>query len=227
MLRYSSGGGNRVSAVTLDADAGDLDPGDLDQAIAEAEVALRTRGQAPLFMIRPGEAALDAALEARGYALADPTAILAAQATALAPGSPDPGVIRCARPLAVQRELWCAFGIDEARQAACDRVVNAHSFLIARVGDRVEAAGFVAQDGPVAMLHALVVAPSARRQGLGGRLTRTAAAWAVSVGAQTLALAVTKGNAPARGLYSRLGMAEATAYHYRRAPLTNDPARDP
>ena len=68
------------------------------------------------------------------------------------------------------------------------------------------------------MLHALEVAPVARRQGLGAQMTPGAAAWARTHGAATLALAVTRGNAAALGLYRRLGLAEADWYHYRVAP---------
>ena len=49
-------------------------------------------------------------------------------------------------------------------------------------------------------------------------MTGAAAAWAAAEGAATLALAVTRANAPARALYARLGLAEAAAYHYRVAP---------
>lgn len=212
-LRRGAGGGNRASAATLDAGIADLKP-----AIAEAEAALRAWSQRPLFLIRPGEAALDATLARQGYVLRDRSLILTAPVAALAPTRPDPRAILGTAPLAIQRELWRAHGIGEARQAVCDRVAGPRAFLLGRLDDSVEAAAFVAVAGRIAMLHALTVAPPARRQGLGGALTRAAAAWAVAAGAETLALAVTEANGPARALYARLGMAEAAAYHYRAAP---------
>ena len=63
-LRRGEGGGNRVSAATLEGDL--ADPG-------AAEQAMRQMGQAPLFMVRPGEDALDVTLAARGYLTRDPT----------------------------------------------------------------------------------------------------------------------------------------------------------
>ncbi len=42
-----------------------------------------------------------------------------------------------------------------------------------------------------------------------------AAAWAAEQGADTVALVVTEANAPARALYSSLGMAPVGQYHYR------------
>ena len=58
-LRRGEGGGNRVSCATLDdGDAGDA--GD----IAAAEAVMRGWGQRPIFMIRPGDDALDGGLVA-------------------------------------------------------------------------------------------------------------------------------------------------------------------
>ena len=74
-LRRGDGGGNRVSAATLDGPPADP---------AAAEAVMRGWGQPPLFMIRPGEDALDACLAARGYLERDPTLIAAAPAAALA-----------------------------------------------------------------------------------------------------------------------------------------------
>ena len=75
------------------------------------------------------------------------------------------------------------------------------------------------------MLHALEVAPFARRQGLGARMTAAAAHWAHAQGAETLALAVTRANASARALYGRLGLAEVDSYHYRAAAGDTPSAR--
>ena len=68
------------------------------------------------------------------------------------------------------------------------------------------------------MLHALEVAPFARRQGLGRGMTRAVAAWALAAGAATLALAVTRANAPARALYDRLGMPDGGRIPLPRRP---------
>jgi ribosomal protein S18 acetylase RimI-like enzyme len=98
------------------------------------------------------------------------------------------------------------------------RAAEPRSFLLGRLDDRPAGCAFVAVHGDVAMLHAVEVAPLARRNGLGARMTRAAAVWAQARGAATLALAVTRANAPALALYRGLGMAEAGAYHYRLAP---------
>jgi N-acetylglutamate synthase len=213
-LRRGMGGGNRVSAATLDGPPGDP---------AEAETVMRGWGQRPLFMVRPGEDALDAALADRGYARHDPSILLAAPVAALAEPVLDATAIDCEGRLARMEEIWAAGGIGPARLAIMDRVAGPRAFLLGRLGDRPSACGFVAIADGVAMLHALEVAPVARRQGIGARLSRAAAHWAAGHGAGHLALAVTEANAPARALYDRLGLAEAARYHYRLAPEETAP----
>jgi ribosomal protein S18 acetylase RimI-like enzyme len=207
-LRRGAGGGNRTSAATLDGPLA-------DPAVAAA--AMRGWGQRPLFLVRPGEGALDAVLSRGGYRLHDASVVMAAPAGALAE-PPGEAAIFCEAPPARLAELWAAAGIGPARQAVAERAPWPKVWLLGRLGDRAAGAGFVALHGTVAMLSALVVAPEARRQGLGARLTRAAAAWAAAEGAATLGLAVTRANAAARALYAGLGMAEAATYHYRIAP---------
>ncbi len=178
---------------------------------------MRAWGQRPLFMIRPGDDALDSHLAARGYALRDPVVLLEAPAADVAGASPDLSVISGPMPLAVMAEIWAGGGIGPERLAVMARAPEPRAYLFGRAGDRPAGCGFVAVSGDVAMLHALEVAPSARRTGVGAAITRAAAAWALEAGAPRLALAVTRGNTPARSLYARLGLTEVSTYHYRIA----------
>jgi GNAT superfamily N-acetyltransferase len=214
ILRRGEGGGNRVSAATRAASGA-------DPAVAEA--AMRAWGQRPLFQIRPGDRGLDAALEARGYARRDATLMLAAASADLAARAPDERAIPCAAPLAYIEEIWAAGGIGPARLAVMRRAPDPKLWLLGRAEDRPVGAGFVGIADGVAMLHALEVAPAARGKGLGGVMSRAAAAWALRMGAPVFALAVTEANAPARALYARLGLAEAARYHYRVAPEGDRP----
>jgi ribosomal protein S18 acetylase RimI-like enzyme len=175
-------------------------------------------GQASLFMIRPGEADLDARLAELGYLRRDPTLILAAPSDSLA-GPADPeATVRCTAPVARMAEIWRDGGIGPARFAVMDRVPGARVWLLGRHGDRPVACAFLAAHGSAAMLHALEVIPEARRRGVASRLTRAAARWAAERGGETLALAVTEANAAARALYAGMGMREVARYHYRAAP---------
>ncbi len=69
-----------------------------------------------------------------------------------------------------------------------------------------------------AMITAVEVSPAARRQGLGGAITRALTAAAARQGVRRIMLQVEEGNAPARALYARCGFAYSHRYHYRMAP---------
>jgi GNAT superfamily N-acetyltransferase len=207
-LRRGEGGGGRVSAATLDGEDGD---------IGAAAAAMRDWGQPPLFMLRPGEAALDARLAAMGYVVRDPVVLLEAPAAAMA-ATPDDQVLIGPGPLAAMREIWFAGSIGPSRLAIMLRVEAPRAFLFGRVGDRPAGCGFAAIHGDIGMLHALEVAPVARRRGVGGAITLASAAWVREQGATRFALTVNRSNTAARALYAGLGMRPVSGYHYRLAP---------
>jgi ribosomal protein S18 acetylase RimI-like enzyme len=211
-LRRATEAGSRVSAASREV-AG------ADPRVAEA--AMRDMGQRPLFMIRAGEEDLDAAVGAMGYGLEDASALLAVPAGDVATQGADFRIVRCEAPLARMIELWDAGGIGPARRAVMARARGPRTYLLVRDGDRPAGCAFVAADGlpgGAAMIHALSIAPEARRKGLARRATAAAAAWAADVGASNLALAVRRDNDAAVGLYAALGFREVARYHYRRAP---------
>lgn len=208
VLRRGEGGGNRTSAATR------AEPGaEVDVAVAEA--AIERWGQRPLFLVADGDTALDGALAARGYAVHDPSLVLGAPAAALAWEGSEKAIVGDA-PLAAMVEVWAAAGVGAERVAVMARAPAPKAYLLGRAGDRVAGAGFVAATGGTAVLHALEVAPVARRRGVGAAMVRAAATWAAEVGAEDLLLAVTRANAGAQALYRGLGLAEAASYHYRR-----------
>lgn len=211
LVREGRGGGQRVSAASAVADWTEAD-------IPQAEAAMRALGQSPLFVIRDGDGALDAALAARGYALHDPVLAYAAPVEALASVEP-PFLSAFAHwpPLAVARQVWEEGGIGPDRVAVMERVAGRKTCILARTGDRAAGAGFVAVHGDVAMVHALEVVPALRRNGCGHNMLRAAAAWARDAGAVTLALLVTERNIAARALYASLNMSVVGQYHYRKS----------
>lgn len=208
-LRQGGGGGQRVSAATVEDDFAD---GDLEAAIAAMPE--------PLFAIHPdrsaADLALDAALAARGFRLHDPVVAYAAPVPALAGEVPFLAAFPHWPPLEAVRALWAEGGIGPARVEVMARAEGPHTAILGRSGDRPAGAAFVAVQDGIAMLHALEVRPGQRRQGVGGHLLRAAANWAAGQGAHVLALVVTERNAAARALYARAGMAEAGRYHYRK-----------
>lgn len=209
VLRRGAGGGKRVSAASGTGEAGDIDA---------AEAAQRAWDQPRLFQLTPGDAALDAQLAGRGYAIIDPTVFYAAPVAALTGDQSHlAAAYRCQFRPAIMEEIWEQGGIGSARRAITDRVTRPKLFLMSRADDTPAGVAFAAVDGEIAMIHAIEVLPGLRRRGAGVLLMELAARWAAEQNAAWLALAVTEANAPARTLYERLGMGEAGRYHYRIA----------
>lgn len=203
-LRDGAGGGKRVSAASLD---GSFTKADLD--------ALEAAMPAPLMLVRAGETALDAALDARGWQIVDPVVAYAAPVDRLAADLPRLTAFPHWPPLEIARSVWAEGGIGPARIAVMERVQAPKAALLGRIDDRSAGVAFVACHGDEAMLHALEVRQSHRRQGLGKNLLHAAANWAAAQQARRLSLVVTRQNAAARALYARLGMEVVGEYHYR------------
>ncbi|WP_299966193.1 GNAT family N-acetyltransferase [uncultured Roseobacter sp.] len=211
VLRAGQGGGKRVSAATAQ-DATALDH------IEDAEAGMRSFGQAPLFMLRPGEEALDAELARRGYGIVDPTVLLCTPVARLT-DTPVPRVTAFCiwEPLAIMEEIWAAGGIGPARLAVMERAAQ-KTGILARWNEKPAGAAFVAMSGDVGVVHAVEILPHQRRQGVAGWVMRAAAFWAAKQGAAEMMVLCTRANAAALALYSSLGFEEVGHYHYRLNP---------
>ncbi len=203
LMRDGAGGGKRVSAASL---LGPWVDADLETLEAMAK---------PLVLIRDGDETLDAALDSRGWQIIDPVVAYAAPVASLQADLPPLSAFPHWPPLHIARNLWEAGDIGPTRLAVMDRVTAPKTALLARLGDRPAGVAFVALHGDGAMLHALEVAPAARRQGVGETLIRAAANWAAAEGAAQLSLVVTARNTAARALYTRVQMQAVGKYHYR------------
>lgn len=209
LLREGRGGGKRVSAATA-ADAWQVDD------LSAAEKAMRLMGQDPLFMIRPGDAPLDEALERRGYALVDPVQLWSAPIGLLTDLKlPRVSAFAIWEPLAIMNDIWAAGGIGLERLRVMDRVRVPRTGIFGRVSDRSAGAGFCAIHDGIAMVHALEILPEHRQKGLGGWMMRCAALWAERHGATEIAVAATEENDGANALYAALKMEVVGHYHYR------------
>ena len=213
-IRKGNGGGQRVSAATLE---GPFDPDDM----SAAEDAMRGLAQSPLFMVRDGEDVLDRALQDRGYEVVDPVVIYLGATPSITADLPITSAFPSWPPLAAQLEIWAAAGIGPARVDIMQRCPAPKTSVLARTGDVPAGTAFVGIDGDIGMIHAIEVDPSMRRSGVGRSLIQGCANWSAQHGAGWLCLAVTRDNIPANQLYKSLGMVEAARYHYRRAPKDN------
>ena len=202
------GAGGRVSSTRR---VGAWSDADLDAAEAQH----RDWTQAPLFAVEEDDRTLSAALAERGYAATRPTLILSIPIAQLTDRPiPHLTAIEVWPPLAIQRDLWSAMEIGAPRQAVMDRAAAPKTAILGRTQDRAAGTGFVSVSGRIATLHALAVLPRFRRAGLADWILRGAARFGAEQGAEQLALAVTKANAPALALYDRLGFTQIGRYGY-------------
>lgn len=209
VYREGRGGGSRVSATTLETPSVRAD---IDRAEAHMDAA----GQPRLFMLRPGDEALDAELAARGYAIKDPVNLYACPVAQLC-DRPLPRVTMLPvwEPLAIMRDIWATGGIGPERLDVMHRVAGPKTGFLGRHRDKPAGVAFAAIHGNIAMVHAVEILPHQRRQGMAGWVMRASALWGRAHGAQTLAVLCTKANEGANALYTSLGMPVVGEYHYR------------
>lgn len=205
-IRNGAGGGKRVSAATGSGD------------IAQAEAAMRAIGQTPLFMIREGDEALDAELDARGYALIDEVVLYAAPVEMLTNLKIPP--VTCFNiwePLAIMAEIWAQGGVGPERLAVMQRA-HCKTAILSRWNEKPAGVAFAGVHDRVAMVHAVEVLPHQRKMGVAQWMMRAAAIWAARQGASHMAVLCVSENKPANALYTKLGFTPVGTYHYRQYP---------
>ena len=172
--------------------------------------------QDKLLMIKSGENSFDEALKSRGYFIVDPTNIWSISAEALsAQQIPLVTAFSIFPPLAIQREIWKANGLDTSRIKIMDRVKKQKTTIIGRINAKPAASAFVAVANKIAMVHALIVDHKCQRQGMGKFIMQKVGAWAHQQGAESVVALCTKQNQSANNFYKILGMQVIGEYHYR------------
>jgi GNAT superfamily N-acetyltransferase len=208
-LRDGAGGGKRVSGATA------RQPVTTDE-LPRAEAAMRAMGQDPLFMIREGDAELDALLEAEGYQIIDPVNLYVGNvADLLAKPLAKVTTFTIWEPLAVMHDIWAAGGIGPDRVAVMQRATCPKTSIFGRDSNRPAGAAYVGIHRGVAMVHALEILERHRGVGLGKQMMRRAALWASENGAERVSAVCIQANQGANALYASLGMALVGTYHYR------------
>lgn len=204
----------------LDGTACALGPWDADD-LAAAIARAGAWGQPAAFHVTDDQQSLRSTLEAQGFALRKDLQIMAAPVGALT-DQPLPPVTAFALwpPLAIQRDLWSEALIPPDQQAVMARVGIPHAALLGRVRDRAAGVGFVAVDGPVAVVHALQTVPGLRRLGVAGWMLRQAGFWAAEQGAEQLVLMVERDNQPAIALARGLGFRDLSGLGLLARPGT-------
>jgi GNAT superfamily N-acetyltransferase len=205
------GAGKRVSAATAIGDVTDSD-------IPAAEAAMRGMGQRSLFMIRAGDEALDAMLDARVYGLIDEVQLYVAPVEMLM-DVPIPRVtcFTIWEPLAIMTEIWATDGIGPDRLAVMERA-KIKTGIFARWNEKPGGVAFAGVHESIAMVHGVVTLAHQRKQGVAQWMMRAAAFWAAKQGATHISVLCVSENKPANSLYTKLGFTPVGTYHYRQSP---------
>ncbi len=208
-------GGNRVSAARLtDSTARSVS----EEGLTSAEAAMAAQARAPLFQVLNTQTELSRALDRRGYIARDHTDLMVIESTRLAALPPPVTAFEIWPPLAIQAEIWEVGGINAPRRAIMERATCPKTSLFGRIMDRPAGAAFIGVHDTIAMLHALEIAPTARRKGLAAHMMRLAALWASTNGAPWLSVLVTRKNIGAQKFYASLGLKVVGTYIYREHP---------
>ncbi|WP_456389764.1 GNAT family N-acetyltransferase [Profundibacter sp.] len=208
-IRKGANGGQRVSSATANGPVTSAD-------INVAEEAMDALEQNQLFMVREGEEALDALLDAKGYRIKDPVNLYTCPIEDLTKLAPEHiTAYPIWPPLAIINEIWSEHGIGAERQAVMHRAHEPKTAILARHNDRVAGVAYVAIHQSMAMLHALEVVDDHRRQGVANNILGAAAIWAQENGATEFSVICVRDNVAANSLFASLHMKNMGHYHYR------------
>ncbi|MBV9541284.1 MAG: GNAT family N-acetyltransferase [Alphaproteobacteria bacterium] len=214
LLRFGKGYSSRLNSVSAIRYSGTS----LSQSIDAVERAYRARNLPPQFHIAPGiqPAALEAALQARGYITKPPTVLMIADASDIAAPT-DVRVLASANGdfERLTREGSHSPEDGDERLETLARITDPMAFLLAMDGDNAVASAASVATGNWASVYVMRTTPAHRRRGHGRRVLATLAQWALTQNARRLYLQVDAANTPGRELYGRAGFWDAYRYlHY-------------
>lgn len=222
-LGVSTGGqaeaGSRVNCLTPD----DPDAALSDTARDAAVAAAQAEGLSPLWAApMESRSALASQLVAEAWAPWDPTAFWVAPAVPvdLTDAAKGVRVMALRAPVAAAAALWAEGGVGPQRRAIMDRVRGRKLTLLARDGADPAGLAFAAlcETTRIGFVHAVHVASTHRRRGVGRALMRAAQVFLRGSGAGWTAVAVRVGNAEAEAIYAASGFERQGAYAYYRRP---------
>jgi len=193
---------------------------DLESSIDLCQSAYKVEGIRPMFRLPDflGLDALDAALDARGYEIGEPTSVLVGSASGF-------GLDSDVQFSADYDQAWLlsymrGSGRGAGRQAAIERLMarvqHPRAFARIELDGEITCNGLGVVHNSVLWLFGIATVLEFRRQGLAARLVKSLVAWGNEHGATRTALQVSNGNVGAVRLYEGMGMTRAYGYHYRR-----------
>lgn len=183
-----------------------LDPEAAPRTITEH---YRERGLTPCAQIWPGQEAADARLAEAGYAVVEPSLVLAREQDDRPAG---PGTTEItSRPTAAWSVLT---GGPRAQATVVERILGQ---VEAGYGVAPEGVGrgCAVVDGESVAVCSMVTVPEARGRGVARGVLADLLCWAHEKGARRAYLCVVEDNTPARRLYEGFGFTPVSRYHNR------------
>lgn len=212
-LRFAGGHTKRANSVNALAPSAPF-----EDVKATAETLYARQGLPTIFRLSPlAQTEADAILASAGYGMFDPSLVMTAPLT---DGASDAAVEIESTPSAEWLEGHAQAGdVAAARRPAHATIVRSimapAAFATVRKAACPVGFGLAVYERGMVGLFDVVVAPEARRQGLGRTITEALLGWGYREGARAAYLQVRAANAAALDLYRSLGFAEAYCYHYR------------
>ncbi len=126
MIREGAGGGQRVSATTLEAPLKNVD-------IAVAERKMQDLRQKELFMVRGSDTGLDAILKSADYGIVDPVVVLVSPVNDLLKHKHTVHpTTQSGTPNTDAQVIWAAGGIGPSRLAIMERATTPKAIIQSR-----------------------------------------------------------------------------------------------
>lgn len=224
ILRAASGFSRRANSALAIGSSGTCLDGSLDRLCEW----YRARDIEPCIKITPlASPDLDAALDARRWTVATPAHVMRARLPSPEPGKAPAGMtdsVMAIDPAPSEEWLESLFdwnGVDprarRSHRELFDRMPSPR-FASWRSSGRLEAVCTAVVLGSSAHLYDFVVAPDARRRGIGEAFLVELLRILSAGGAQDATLQVLRSNTPAISLYRKTGFVESHPYHYRVGP---------
>lgn len=180
--------------------------------VAEVTRFYRGHGLRPCVQVWPGEETVDARLAEHGYAVVEPTLVLARELS----GRPlGPGRTRISNtPTQRWRELFAETGVAADGAEGVVRILGQVTAAYG-VHEDGDGRGCAVLDGESVAICGMVTVRAARGRGVAGVVLADLLAWAHDKGARRAYLCVVADNEPALRLYRGAGFEEVSRYHNR------------
>lgn len=221
LVRFAEGVSRRANSANPLSDQAGIS----DAVVTESAAFYRRHERPAIFRVLTiGPAAVETALESRGYTKEGETCILHGALDAI-DAEIDPHVTL--RPRADR--IW--FAAMSGLQGHNAEEAHTYRRIIGAISIPASFASVEGDDGRIAALaygaihngmlcyESVVTDPRQRRRGHSRRVVTALAGWAKAQGASGACLQVVADNTPAKALYDGIGLrSELYRYHYRRAP---------